>query len=107
MWILKRKMEGVDWVSLFHLSYDGALWRAVVSIGVRNEQNILTIPTYHISRRNLSHFVLLAIAAAVPAVATATVVIIIIIIIIIINGNCVITRWQWLFYIHTKYEAGY
>jgi hypothetical protein len=50
MWILKRKMEGVDWVSNFHLSYDGALWRSVVSVRVRNEQNNLTIQTYHTSR---------------------------------------------------------
>ena len=33
--------------------------------------------------------------------------IVIIIIIIIINCNLVVTRWQWLFYIHTKYEIGY
>jgi len=32
---------------------------------------------------------------------------IIIIIIIIINCNWVVTRWQWLFYMHTKYEIGY
>jgi len=30
--------------------------------------------------------------------------IIIIIIIIIINCNLVVTRWQWLFYVYTKYE---
>jgi len=31
------------------------------------------------------------------------------IIIIIINNNCnwVVTRWQWLFYMHTKYEIVY
>jgi len=29
---------------------------------------------------------------------------IIIIIIIIINCKCVVTRWQWLFYLHTKCE---
>ena len=34
-------------------------------------------------------------------------IIIIIIIIIIINCNWVVTRWQWLFYMHTKYEIGY
>jgi len=33
--------------------------------------------------------------------------IIIIIIIIIINCNWVVTRWQWLFYMYTKYEIGY
>ena len=33
--------------------------------------------------------------------------IIIIIIIIIINCNWVLTRWQWLFYMYTKYEIGY
>jgi len=33
--------------------------------------------------------------------------IIIIIIIIFINCNWVVTRWQWLFYIDTKYEIGY
>ena len=27
--------------------------------------------------------------------------------IIIINCNWVVTRWQWLFYIYTKYEIGY
>jgi len=30
-----------------------------------------------------------------------------IIIIIFINCNRVITRWQWLFYMYTKYEIGY
>jgi len=34
-------------------------------------------------------------------------IIIIIIIIIFINCNWVVTRWQWLFYIDTKYEIGY
>jgi len=29
------------------------------------------------------------------------------VIIIFINCNWVVTRWQWLFYIYTKYEAGY
>ena len=29
------------------------------------------------------------------------------IIIIFINCNWVVTRWQWLFYMYTKYEAGY
>jgi len=29
------------------------------------------------------------------------------IIIIFINCNWVVTRWQWLFYIDTKYEIGY
>jgi hypothetical protein len=33
--------------------------------------------------------------------------IIIIIIIIIINCNWVVTLWQWLFYMYTKYEIGY
>jgi len=33
--------------------------------------------------------------------------IIIIIIIIFINCNWVVTRWQWLFYMYTKYEIGY
>jgi hypothetical protein len=28
-------------------------------------------------------------------------------IIIIINCNWVDTRWQWLFYMYTKYEIGY
>ena len=32
---------------------------------------------------------------------------IIIIIIIIINCNWVVTRWQWLFYMYTKYEIFY
>jgi len=31
----------------------------------------------------------------------------IIIIIIIIDFNWVVTRWQWLFYMYTKYEIGY
>jgi len=31
----------------------------------------------------------------------------VIIIIIIINCNWVVTRWQWLFYMYTKYEIGY
>ena len=29
------------------------------------------------------------------------------IIIIFINFNEVVTRWQWLFYMYTKYEIGY
>jgi len=33
-------------------------------------------------------------------------IIIIIIIIIFIYCNCVVTRWQWLFYMHTKFEIG-
>jgi hypothetical protein len=32
---------------------------------------------------------------------------IIIIIIIFINCNWVVCRWQWLFYMYTKYEIGY
>ena len=35
------------------------------------------------------------------------IIIIIIIIIIFINCNWVVTRWQWLFYMYTKYEIGY
>ena len=35
------------------------------------------------------------------------IIIIIIIIIIITYCNWVVTRWQWLFYMHTKYEIGY
>ena len=34
-------------------------------------------------------------------------IIIIIIIIIFIYCNWVVTRWQWLFYMYTKYEIGY
>ena len=34
-------------------------------------------------------------------------VIIIIIIIIFINAILVVSRWQWLFYMYTKYEIGY
>ena len=41
------------------------------------------------------------------ATKTVHLIIIIIIIIIIINCNWVVTRWQWLFYMHTKYEIGY
>jgi len=33
--------------------------------------------------------------------------IIIIIIVMFINCNWVVTRWQWLFYMYTKYEIGY
>ena len=33
--------------------------------------------------------------------------IIIIIIIIFVNCNWVVTRWQWLFYMYTKYEIDY
>jgi len=36
-----------------------------------------------------------------------TIIIIIIIIIIFIYYNWVVTRWQWLFYMHTKHEIGY
>jgi len=35
------------------------------------------------------------------------IIIIIIIIVIFINSNWVVTRWQWLFYMYTKYEIGY
>ena len=35
------------------------------------------------------------------------IIIIIIIIIIFINCNWVVSRWQWLFYMYTKYEIGY
>ena len=35
------------------------------------------------------------------------IIIIIIIIIITIYSNWVVTRWQWLFYMYTKYEIGY
>jgi len=35
------------------------------------------------------------------------IIIIIIFIIIIIYCNWVVTRWQWLFYMYTKYEIGY
>jgi len=34
-------------------------------------------------------------------------IIIIIIIIVIITCNWFVTRWQWLFYMYTKYEIGY
>ena len=36
-----------------------------------------------------------------------TLIIIIVIIMIFINCNWVVTRWQWLFHMHTKYEIGY
>jgi len=29
------------------------------------------------------------------------------VIIIFINSSWVVTRWQWLFYMYAKYEAGY
>jgi len=35
------------------------------------------------------------------------IIIVIIIIINIINCNWVVNRWQWLFYVYTKYEIGY
>ena len=35
------------------------------------------------------------------------IIMIIIIIIIIIYSNWVVTRWQWLFDMYTKYEIGY
>ena len=41
------------------------------------------------------------------SVALIIIIIIIIIIIVIINRNWVVIRWQWLFYMHTKYEIGY
>ena len=34
-------------------------------------------------------------------------IIIIIIFIYLFNCNWVVTRWQWLFYMYTKYEIGY
>ena len=42
-----------------------------------------------------------------PTEVRTTQIIIIIIIISIINCDWVVTRWQWLFYMYTKYEAGY
>ena len=44
-------------------------------------------------KRNSTHFIII--------------IIIIIIVIIIIYCNWVVTRWQWLFYMYTKYEIGY
>ena len=44
---------------------------------------------------------------SVCAVPNMAVFCIIIIIIIIINCNWVVTRWQWLFHMYTKYEIGY
>ena len=41
------------------------------------------------------------------ATGTGSLIIIIIIIIIIIYCNWVVTRWQWLCYMYTKYEVGY
>jgi hypothetical protein len=38
---------------------------------------------------------------------TATDELIIVIIIIFINCSWVVTWWQWLFYMYTKYEPGY
>jgi len=35
------------------------------------------------------------------------IIIIIIIIILFISCKWVVTRWKWLFYVHTKYEIGY
>ena len=35
------------------------------------------------------------------------IIIVIIITIIIIYFNWLVTRWQWLFYMYTKYEIGY
>jgi len=35
------------------------------------------------------------------------IIIITVIIIIIIYCNWIVTRWQWLFYMYTKYEIGY
>ena len=34
-------------------------------------------------------------------------IIIVVVVIIIINCNWVVTRWQWLLYMYTKYEIGY
>jgi len=48
---------------------------------------------------------------SLPALCTGRLyhqeIIIIIIIIIIVNFNWVVTRWQWLFYMYTKYEIDY
>jgi len=41
-----------------------------------------------------------------PNIGIRKITLIIIIIIIIINCNWVVTQWQWLFYMHTKYEIG-
>ena len=40
-------------------------------------------------------------------VEKSNIIIIIIIIIIFIYCNWVVSRWQWLFYMYTKYEIGY
>ena len=34
-------------------------------------------------------------------------IIIIVVVIVVVNCNWVVTRWQWLFYMYTKYEIGY
>jgi len=51
-----------------------------------------------LARRELYHLL---------ALSLALLIIIIIIIIIFIYCNWVDTRWQWLFYMYTKYEIGY
>ena len=34
------------------------------------------------------------------------IIIIIVVVVVIINCNWVVTWWQWLFYMYTKYEIG-
>jgi len=44
---------------------------------------------------------------SIQGMALIIIIIIIIIIIKFINCSWVVTRWQWLFYMYTKYEIGY
>ena len=53
------------------------------------------------------HIVFLTIKLGLKELIIIFLIIIIIIIIIIIKCNWVVTRWQWLFYMYTKYEIGY
>ena len=55
----------------------------------------------------LQFFVFLLVISGFRREVVVVVIIIIIIIIIIINCNWVVTRWQWLFYMYTKYEIDY
>ena len=40
-------------------------------------------------------------------VTEMNIILIIILVVVVVNCNWVVSRWQWLFYMYTKYEIGY
>ena len=73
-------------------------------------KTLITVLTDHVSQFANSlaaDFKLLILQWLMTLQTPQYIIIIIIIIIIIFNRNWVVTRWQWLFYMYTKYEIGY